>query len=217
MASVYLKAFILTAIVFTLGISAGWYLDSTRTQAAQNELGALRLQAEEARVGMVFFETFKTDPQFCSVYSKEMTAQLQRVGRLGEQLEALREANKIDESYYSLKRQYVLFNTELWLRAENLKKICASNVTTMLYFYPENAECGDCAAQARALLSLKQACPDKVWLFALPTDFDVTVVDMLKQRFAIASTPSLVVDGQTLSGLQGAASLRERFPALANC
>jgi hypothetical protein len=221
MASVYVKALVITAIVFTLGISAGWYLDASRTQAAQAELNALRLQAEEARVGMVFFETFKSDPQFCSVFSSEMAAQLRSVGLLGEQLEALREANKLDASYYSLKRQYVLFNTELWLRAENLKKLCSgsssSRVTTMLYFYPENADCGDCVAQARELLSLKSACPNELWLFALPTDFDVTVVEMLKQRFEIAGTPSLVVDGETLGGLQSAASLRARFPGLNAC
>lgn len=217
MASVYAKAAVITAVIFLLGLSAGWCLDWTRAQAAQNELNSLRLQAEEARVGMVFFETFKTDPQFCSVFASEMSAQLRRVGLLGEQLETLREANKLDASYYSLKRQYVLFNTELWLRAENLKKLCGSNVVTILYFYPEASECAQCGAQAKELLSLKQSCPDKVWLFALPSDFDVTVIEMLKQRFGVRGTPSLVVDGETLAGLQSAAALRERFSSLAAC
>jgi len=102
--SVYVKALVLTAVVFILGISAGWYLDASRTQAAQGELSALRLQAEQARVGMVFFETFKSDPEFCAVFGSEMAAQLQRVGRLGEQLESLRVQNKLDESYVRFER-----------------------------------------------------------------------------------------------------------------
>ena len=217
MASVYVKALVITAIVFALGLSLGWYLDWTRAQAAQNELDSLRLQAEEARVGMVFFETFKSDPQFCSVFGSEMSAQLRRVGLLGEQLETLREANKLDASYYSLKRQYVLFNTELWLRSENLKKLCGSATTTILYFYPENGDCPNCGSQANELLQLKRSCPESVWLFALPTDLDVTVVEMLVQRFGVAQTPSLVVDGQTFGGMHAATELRERFPALSSC
>ncbi len=108
----------------------------------------------------------------------------------------------------------------MWLRAENLKKLCGSNVTTAIYFYPENADCPDCVPQARELLAMKTNCPDSLWLFALPTDLNVTVVDMLKQRFGVATanSPSLVIDGQTtLTGLQTAAALRARFPAISNC
>ncbi|MEM0475666.1 MAG: hypothetical protein QW343_02640 [Candidatus Norongarragalinales archaeon] len=217
MTSIYVKAAVITAVIFLLGLSAGWYLDWTRSQAAREELDSLRLQAEEARVGMVFFETFKSDPTFCSVYASEMSAQLQRVGRLGEQLETLRVANKLDASYYSLKKQYVLFNVELWLRAENLKKMCGSNVTTILYFYPEASACADCGVQAQELLRLKQSCPERVWLFALPTDLKITVVEMLKQRFGIHVTPSLVFDGETISGMITAVELRERFPTRAGC
>ena len=215
--NVYFKALVLTAIIFVLGLSLGWYFDWTRSNAVRGELEDLKIQADEARVAMVFFETFKSDPQFCGVYATEMNAQLQRIGALGLKLESLREANKLDESYYALKQQYVLFNTELWLRSENLKKLCSSTVTTILYFYPENKECESCVAQANELLQLKRSCPESVWLFALPTDLNVTVVDMLVQRFGVVQTPSLVVDGQTFGGMHAATELRERFPALSSC
>lgn len=211
-----MKAAVITAIIFALGLSLGWYLEYSRVQAIRGELEALKIQADEARVGLAFFNAFKDDPNFCEVFASEVNAQLARVGALGAQLEKLREANKLDESYYSLKKQYVLFNAELWIRASEFKKLCNASVSTIIYFYPE-AHCADCARQASELMSLKRACPDAVWLFALPTDLNISVVSMLAQKFGVAQTPSLVVDREMLGGFHSLDELRTRFPSLAKC
>ena len=87
---------------------------------------------------------------------------------------------------------------------------------TIAYFYPD-LPCVDCARQANELLALKNACPQKVWLFALPVDVNVSVVNMLARKYGVTTMPSLAVNEKTFSGFQPASVLKISFPELNAC
>ena len=216
MRSVYLKAGVLTAIIFLLGLSIGFWLDWNRSQEVRSQLEELKIQADEARVGLVFYQAFRDDPAFCPLFELGIQEQIKRVGALGDQLENLHQTNKLDDSYFNFRKQYVLFNTELYLNALQLKKNCNANAVTIAYFYPDSP-CVDCARQANELLALKNACPQKVWLFALPVDVNVSVVNMLARKYGATTMPSLAVNEKTFSGFQTASALKTSFPELNAC
>ncbi|OIO25178.1 hypothetical protein COX85_00495 [Candidatus Micrarchaeota archaeon CG_4_10_14_0_2_um_filter_55_9] len=197
---VYVKAFIATLIVFSLGLAMGWWLDQTRYAVAQAELEDLKIQADEARVSLLYFQSFKDSPSFCANYEEELRAQLGRVGALGERLEALQNANKLGASFYKIKKQYALFNAEFWMHVQNYNEYCGSPITTILYFYPENSECAECALQAAELNAVKADCPDKAWVFALPVDMDLGVVNALRNQYGVTGVPAVVVNGEAFEG-----------------
>ncbi len=216
MRSVYLKAGVLTIVIFLLGLSIGFWLDWNRSQEVRMQLEDLKIQADEARVGLVFYQAFRDDPAFCPLFELVIQEQVKRVGALGEKLETLREANKLEDSYFNFRKQYVLFNTELYLNALQFKKNCNASAVTIAYFYPDSP-CVDCARQASELLALKNACPQKVWLFALPVDVNVSVVNMLARKYGVTVMPSLAVNEETLSGFQSASALKSSFQELNYC
>ena len=122
-------------------------------------------------------------------------SQIDKVGAIGENLEKLRAANRLDSGFFSLKRQFVLYSAELWLSAVTLNKQCALDTKTVLYFYPDQQACADCFLQSQELLALKKQCPNTL-VFALPTNLNVTAVDILLRQYGIAKTPSIVVNGK---------------------
>ncbi len=195
-----MKAFLATLIVFSLGLAMGWWLDQTRYAVAQSELEDLKIQADEARVSLLYFQSFKDSPSFCENYEAELKAQLERVGALGERLEALQNANKLDTSFYKIKKQYSLFNAEFWMHVRNYNEYCGSPITTILYFYPENGECTECALQAAELNAVKRECPDKAWVFALPVDLGIGVVSALQNQYGANKVPAVVVDDRAFQG-----------------
>lgn len=195
-----MKALIATIIVFSLGLAMGWWLDQTRFAVAQNELEDLKIQADEARVSLLYFQTFKDSPTFCTNYEEELRAQLERVGALGTQLTELQKANKLDTSFYKIKKQYALFNAEFWMHVRNYNKQCNSPITTILYFYPENEECNECTLQATELSIIKKECPDNVWVFALPVDLDLGIVNTLRRQYGVKTVPAVVVNGEGFEG-----------------
>jgi len=216
MRSVYFKAAVLTTIIFLLGLSIGFWLDWNRSQEVRAQLEELKIQADEARVALVFYQAFRDDPAFCPLFELGIQEQIKRVGTLGNKLENLRETNKLDDSYHNFRKQYVLFNTELYLNALQFKKNCNASTVTIAYFYPDSP-CADCERQASELLALKNACPQKIWLFALPVDVNASVVNMLARKYGATIMPSLAVNEKTFTGFQTASVLKTSFPELSDC
>ncbi|MFA4946448.1 MAG: hypothetical protein WC607_02835 [Candidatus Micrarchaeia archaeon] len=197
---VYLKAFLATLIVFSAGIATGWWLDQTRIAVAQAELEDLKIQADEARLSLLYLETFKDSPGFCANYGSQLTSQLEGLGALGERLTALQAANKLDSSFYRIKKQYALFSVEFWMHASNYARECNASLVPILYFYPENAACPDCSRQASELNAVKKECPERAWVFAVPIDLDLNAVNALRMQYGLTSVPSLVVGEKAFDG-----------------
>ncbi len=192
---VFWKAAAITLVIFLVGISAGWFLDEQRISEVRGQLDELKIQADEARVALAYYNAFKDDPAFCSYFPIQLNSQIDKVGAIGENLEKLRAANRLDSGFFSLKRQFVLYSAELWLSAVTLNKQCALDTKTVLYFYPDQQACADCFLQSQELLALKKQCPNTL-VFALPTNLNVTAVDILLRQYGIAKTPSIVVNGK---------------------
>lgn len=184
-----------TLLIFLLGVSAAWFLDEQRITQVRGQLDELKIQADEARVSLAYYNAFKDDPAFCTSFKKQLDSQVGKVGAIGENLEKLLAANRLDDQFYSLKKQFVLYSSELWLSSIALNKQCGTETKTVLYFYPEREACADCFLQSQELLALKRECPQTL-VFALPTNLGIAIVDSLKSQYGITKTPSIVINGK---------------------
>lgn len=222
--TVYVKAAAITLLVFGLGMAAGWWFDEQRLAVVSDRLEETKVLADEARLAMAYSNAFGSDPGFCSVFGLQLNALLERVSKFGSELARVEETNKLDESFNRYKSQYVMSSIELWLQVNNYKRACNRTLPlSVLYFYPDrrpciDPQCIDSRLQAQALLSLKEKCPEKIWIFSLPVNSSVGVAKMLEKQYGISSTPSLVVNGEkVLPGMRDKGYLESRFPALAGC
>lgn len=213
-----MKAALATLVIFVIGVSVGGFLDSTRFDDARTRLDFASSQADESRLGLLFFQTFRGNPNFCGAFAVQLETVGSYLDKLGVELKRYGEANSLKD-FDALKRKYALANVEMWLYSLNFKRSCSlPQQTPVLYFYPDKTVCADCEAQARVLTSLKQKCHSSLLVFSVPADLDIGTVNVLKKQFGVEQYPFLVVgENETVSKLSSAQELSKRFPALAQC
>ena len=77
---VFWKAAAITLVIFLVGISAGWFLDEQRISEVRGQLDELKIQADEARVALAYYNAFKDDPAFCSYFPIQLNSQIDKAG-----------------------------------------------------------------------------------------------------------------------------------------
>lgn len=108
------------------------------------------------------------------------------------------------EEYELLKRRYILSSLRYWIFAEDLRKNCDFNSTTLLFFTKSlnNGERDVCEKRvAENLNKLKDKYGENLLVFTISTRLEVGLVDILKRQYNVTEVPTLVINGKkVLSG-----------------
>jgi hypothetical protein len=193
--NVYIKAAILTALVFISGIAIGWYLDSQRVVFLQSQIDKLQISLSSLALEETFYNSINMNKEMlCEVYVSKANEVSIEAGKLGSYLEGFREITKFNAHEFEiLKNKYFISNLQFWLYMRRLREECNYSVITILYFYNVK-NCEDCAAQGIALTSLKRGDPEKYMIFALDIDSDLGIVKTLVKYFNVTKAPTIIIN-----------------------
>lgn len=213
MVSVYAKALLITLVIFTGNFFFVKYLDDTRAADLRAQLDRANDDLQASRILLLYGQAYGGPaPEICPLLENRTSEQVNRLYDLLLELQKASEANVFTD-VAPIKTRYILSNAELYLYAAQLKNTCGtSRMEPVLYFYPDKRDCIECRAQAEILDGLRDDCGN-IRVFAFPTDLGIGVVDALKTRYSIESTPAIVVGNAAFSGVTS----RERILALAPC
>ena len=193
---IYVKAAILTAMVFIAGIAIGWYLDESRISFVQSKLDELQISFSNLALEEEFYNVMKFDKDsLCRIYIQKANELALQAGKLGSYLETFREVNRF--SLYDiekLKEKYFVLNLQLWLYMKRLREECDYNATTILFFYTSAQRCNDCIAQGIVLDQLKKKMPEKYMIFALDVDSKLGIVNAIKTYFNVTTVPTIIIN-----------------------
>jgi len=190
----YFIAAVLTAVVFSTGIFIGWLLDSNRVTNVQSQIDDLAVNFQNLDLENSIYQIFSNETFVCSIYTTKAESLSKQTDQLAEELNSFKEMNQFQLTKLDFfKKRYTLMNLGFWLQLVNLKKNCDYNSTTILYFYTTKP-CDDCAAQGIVLDKLKRESPEKIMIFAIDSDLDLGVVNLLKTRYNITKVPTLVIN-----------------------
>jgi len=209
---VFWKALIVTLVIFITGIIMGFWIDDQRVQEIRSEYKEMDIRVNDARMQTLYYQVFSNSSNFCGPAIEENLAFADKVYAEGVKLEQYERVNKLTPSLITDKRNYVLLKLQFWLNCIELKRKCNANYTNLVYFYSHyNTTMAD-YVQSAALADFKRECGANIMLIPLPTDLNITTIDILKTQYNITVTPALLInEKEKVDGLVGIDGLRERI------
>ena len=212
---IFIKAFIITAIVFGIGLYLGLQFSSAESDQLKQELVAQQAQFSESRNTLLFFQTFQDTPGFCDSAPATVEPIVQNARTLGDNINAL-EKTQPYESVLELKKQYTTLLAEEWLYVVQLKKACPEKrFQTVLFFYTNKpGDCPQCKEQGSILWNIQKESNNRLWVFSFEYNLDFGIVNATKKQFSVTKPLTIIVDENTvIEGFKTKAELEPYFAA----
>ena len=196
---IYIISGIITAGILFLGILFGVSFSKGKVDSLQSELDKLKMSQEDLNLEFAMIATTKN--QSCSLISYGLDKVIDNAAKLGERVSIYETGEKIkDERFSLLKDDYTLTLIRYWFYLDRMKQECnKTNFVTILYFY-SNQKCNDCSGQGIVLNFIKQKYLQDVMIFAIDSDSQLNVVDLLKKTYQVQTVPTIVIDGKKNDG-----------------
>lgn len=191
---VFWKAFVLTLVIFLLGIFVGFWLDNARVEQIRREYKEMEISSIDARLQTLYYQTFKNSSNFCEPAIEENLRFADKIYAEGLRIEQYEKINKLTPSLISDKRRYILLKLQFWLNCIELKRNCNASYKNLVYFYSHyNATIHE-HIQSVVLMDLKNECGSRLMLIPLPIDLNITTINIVKKQYDIKTTPTILID-----------------------
>ncbi len=202
MVSVYVKAAVITLVLFVGNFFLVKYIDESRAADIASKLDEIEYEMQNERTLLLYAQTVNSSSaqNLCPALEARTRDQINRIYDVLARMQQASAANVLSD-IEKIKRRYVLMNSELWLYVAQLNKLCgATGIFPILYFYPDRQDCLECRAQADVLNAVRDECKN-IRIFAFPTDMDIGIVEVIKRQYSVNSTPTIVVNETVFRGL----------------
>src|SRR3989344_5535283 len=137
-ASVFLKAFLMTLVIFLIGLGAGFWLDNVRASSIEQQLLETELNFNDARLQSLLYKDL--DAVACQNALKANLDFNDKIYSQGAELQKLEDVNRFAPNILQEKKRYALLQLHFYLNALELKDKCNFTYTTAVYFYAHNDE-----------------------------------------------------------------------------
>lgn len=206
-ARMYFFAFVISALLFTVGVILGWHFGVSAVSETQKEFEALRSSSYSLEILSLMDETNQSVS--CAVYSRSFGDLLYETEQFGGRLDYLESRKgKIDPEVMALKSEYASMQMRNYLVQQRMDRRCGSRHNVILYFYsnenysPERDEGRQIAQVDREF---------NVYTYHFDVNVRNPVVDALKESYGIVVTPTLIINGRKVEGFKTADELRQEL------
>lgn len=210
MVNKYIKAILLTAILFLFGSFLISVFDNERINQISITIEENSLDMDSTQQ-LLLYESITGDSEgVCEVLPKQIDMQIEKTRNVLGKLEAAK-AQSLFAEIELPKMKYINQNIQLYLLMEKSIRDCGNKeVAPLLYFYTDKSYFPDEDSQAKVLDSLVERCSN-IRVFAFPHDLDIPVVEVLLKKYEISSFPAMVIENQTIQGLTSEEAIREKL------
>ncbi|MEM7821633.1 MAG: hypothetical protein QXX38_02375 [Candidatus Aenigmatarchaeota archaeon] len=214
---VFLKAGILTLIVFLVGMFFGIWLDQLRIEELRWKLEEIFIAWEDSKLQNIYYQTFKL--QNCELAIKQNLEFSDKVYYgLGKMIEEYERVNKFYPELMIEKKKYVLLKLQFWFNSVYLKEKCNASYVNVVYFYSQFADLvtkENQKVQSLVLAQIKEEYGNKILLIPLPLDMNITSIEAIANSFNITTSPTILIDEKIkLEGLQKKEDLKKIIESL---
>ncbi len=135
---------------------------------------------------------------------------------LAEKLSFMEETGQDKKNLESLKKNYTLLQVKDYLLTKQKAVQCGVQPPTMLYFYSNEGNCGDCKRQGYVLTGLQQDHPE-LRIYALDYNLDLSVMRTLRSIYKLSGElPALVVSRVPYYGFKDREQVLSILPELSS-
>lgn len=199
----YVIAGIITLGVFLLGLFLGLAIEGKRVNYIESAGKRQNLDFSSLQLQYAFIDQLSQEKN-CLAVQKTFEQNINNLESTRIRLENFdRDATLNRNELDMLKNEYILAQIRYWLLAERTRKLCGSDIVSILYFFSDEDECQDCEKQAFVLTYLKKKFKDRLLIFSFDSKFDnEPMVPLLKNTYNVTAYPTIVIGSRPLAGFQ---------------
>ena len=207
--SLYLFAFVITAMIFSVGILLGMQMNELKLKSLSEDMDALNEERNIQETNRLLLTLFEDDS--CILlqdYMVEILPNLETLAWRTDYYERSADRKRFsEEEYIKIKKNYMLLLTNYWLIAKKLESTCGDTTPKLIYFY-SNKDCNDCKAQGIILDSIKRE-REEIMIFSMDRDIDLSTIRLVKGIYNVTEVPSLIIGNKTYSGFMDKEKVEE--------
>lgn len=206
-ARLYFFAFVVSLLLFVVGLVIGWQLGFSAVTQMKTEFDSL---AEEgAGVELISLMENQNQSFACPIYELEFARLFQKTERYGEKLAALEEKKgKTDPEIMELKKAYSVMQLRNYLLQQKTDSKCGSKHNVILYFYSNE----NYSPETDEGLQIRQVDREfSVYTYHFDVNAESSVVRGLTAAYGVRVTPTLVINGEKYEGFMDAGHLRQKL------
>jgi len=191
---VFWKALVYTAIVFVIGVFFGYLLEENRGGKIEENFNELVIDWDDAELLSNYFQSL--DEDFCDVAIKQNFEFGDEIYKKGLQLEEYAAANRFLDKLDIEKKKYNLLKSKFFVNSKIIKDKCDADYEFVFYFYLNDPELDIKEKQkvmSRVLMDVKYELGDKIILVPLVADMDISVINILIEKYGVNTFPSVVI------------------------
>lgn len=192
--NIYVKAFFLSLGIFLIGLFVGINIENFIRSDLVARASDIESSIQEIELEMLYFQGLNASYS-CDFLNEIVRKTNNNLDSLSEKLANYPESNVLfgSSEVKAIKRKYTFLLIKDWLLQERIKVNCGTKSVSVLYFY-KTENCDDCIIQGNILSSLKNSFKEKLMIFPLDVKVQLSMIEILMNRFNITSTPSLVIE-----------------------
>ena len=201
---VFIKAFLITVIIFLSVYSLNLYLNSQRENVLDDNMAEIIDNFEEVQALTDLMKVYGGNVTCLALESRLKLLDTQ-IWKLGDKIENYRQLSKdyMNDPYYQTQKEK--FNRQEVMYYSILKEMqssCNTNQTYILYFYAKGETCSKCDDQSYVLNYFNQRIDPELAVFSFDTDLNLPSINMLKSIYNVTEYPCVVIYDTTYCGLR---------------
>lgn len=199
----YLIAFVLTVLVFSLGLALGTILGYERLSWVEEQNKVQEVDYQSLQFQYLYLSTLESQNESCTALQSALEDSISELGESMDKVVSYKEDSSVNEEDFNLLlRKYTIDNLRYWLFAKRVRSVCHNDFVSVLYFY-SSKDCPDCPNQGTVLTYFKRIYGDKLLVFPIDIDLqtDERMVKTLMKQFNITTLPSIVVEEDKFEGV----------------
>jgi len=187
---IYILSTVATCTMIFIIFFISWYLNVMKANEMREKLLDFQLTIEDSQLEMLYIANYMKGD--CSVLESGVKTLSERLVENNRKLSGFDSSTMSKSEYDRLKAEHILIFAKLWLLYLKMKNECNSNISTILYFFSINSD--ECIQQGYVLDSLYNKYSENLFIFPIDADFDLGIIKILKERYNVTQTPTIIVN-----------------------
>ena len=199
----YIIAGVITLGVFLLGLFLGLAIEGKRVTYIESVSRMQNLDFSSLQLQYAFIDEMSQEKN-CLAVQNTFEQNINNLESTRTRLENFDTDATLNKNEFDvLKNEYILAQIRYWMLAERTRKLCGSDVVSVLYFFSDEKECPDCDRQAFILTYLKKRFKDKLLIFSFDSQFESEpMIPLLKKTYNVTAYPTIIIEGKSKSKFQ---------------
>lgn len=192
---VFLYAFIITILVFNLGIYLGYKLESSRIDKINSFYLSSEIDILDQKVQEQAFSLLDLN---CEDLIDSNIAFADKIFRDAQVIQKFEDANILNQDIIFQHKRFDLLRSLFWMNSVEIKRRCDADFHTVVYFYeypnPKIEQRSEQDVFSNYLGELKAKYGDKIMLIPIAADKDVSSINLLLNHYNLDKVPVVMIN-----------------------